>query len=188
MVFDYSIRYDVIQPERIAIFDYIDLSSHIPTKKVERSVFTQDEIDRLWKIDDDMSHAILFMIYTGIRAGEYCEIAGDGYEGDIIHIRHSKTVAGVRDVPLSDKALKLQNLPYYGDYDNMKYYFAEWRKKHGFDHTMHDTRHTCISLLANAGVDKRIIQAIVGHKGKDVTDRTYTHIDIETMREALNKI
>lgn len=188
MVFDYSIRYDVIQPERITIFDYIDLSSHVPTRKVARSIFTAEEIEKLWKMDDDMSKAVLFMIYTGLRAGEYCDIAGNGYDGDVVHVTHAKTAAGVRDVPLSDKAQKLTDLPYFGDYDHMKYYFTEWRKKNGFKHTLHDTRHTCVSLLANAGVDKRIIQAIVGHKGKDVTDGTYTHIDLEVMRTALNKI
>ena len=188
MVFDYSIRYDVIQPERIAIFDYIDLSSHIPERKVTRKVITSEEIDRMWKMNDDVSRMILFMIYTGLRAGEYCEIAEKGIDSDIIHISHAKTEAGIRDIPLSDNAQKLTDLPYFGDYDHMKYYFTEWRKKNEFDHTLHDTRHTCVSLLANAGVDKRIIQAIVGHKGKDVTDGVYTHIDLEVMREALNKI
>lgn len=184
-IMDYSIRYDVIQPERIAILKYIDLTSSVPVKKTDRKVFTEEEIDRLWNMDDDIARMLLFMIYTGLRAGEYC---GMDIEDGIIHIRNSKTEAGIRDVPLSDKAQKLAHLPLYDDYFRIKYHFTTWRQKHGFEHTLHDTRHTCVSLLANAGVDKRIIQAIVGHKGKDVTDKVYTHIDMEVMREALNKI
>lgn len=184
-IMDYSIRYDVIQPERIAILKYIDLTSQIPIKKTERKVFTTEEIDKLWQIDDPMSRIILFLIYTGLRAGEYCKME---IHEDYIHVPSAKTKAGVRDVPLSDKAQKLVHMPLYDDYSNMKYYFTLFRQKHGFDHTMHDTRHTCVSLLANAEVDKRVIQAIVGHRGKDVTDKVYTHIDMETMREALNRI
>lgn len=37
------------------------------------------------------------------------------------------------------------------------------------DHTPHDTRHTCISLLTEAAVDERLIQQIVGHKGANDT-------------------
>jgi integrase len=136
-------------------------------------------------MNDDMSRIILFMIYTGLRAGEYCNMELDE---DVIHIKESKTAAGIRDVPLSDKAQKLAHLPLYSDYYDMKYYFTTWREKNGFSHTLHDTRHTCVSRLTNVGVDERIIQKIVGHKGKNVTEKVYTHIDLEVMREALNKI
>lgn len=184
-IMDYSIRYDVIQPERIAILQYIDLTSSVPTRRTDRKVFTPDEIEKLWKMDEPIARAILFLIYTGLRAGEYCNMnISDG----IVHVIKSKTEAGIRDIPLSDKAKKLDNLPQYGAYEYMRYYFRTFCEKNGFKHTLHDTRHTCVSLLANAGVDKRIIQAIVGHKGKDVTDKVYTHINIEVMREALNKI
>ena len=184
-IMDYSIRYDVIQPERIAILKYIDLASPIPVKKTERKVFTAEEMNRLWQMDDNIAKMLLFLIYTGLRASEYCKME---IEDGIIHIKNSKTEAGIRDIPLSDKAQKLAHMPLYDSYDIMKYNFTLFRKEHGFDHTLHDTRHTCVSLLANAGVDKRIIQAIVGHKGKDVTDKVYTHINMEVMREALNKI
>lgn len=47
------------------------------------------------------------------------------------------------------------------------------------EHKPHDTRHTCVSLLTEAGVDERIIKKIVGHKGKSVTETVYTHLDLE---------
>ena len=55
-------------------------------------------------------------------------------------------------------------------------------------HKPHDTRHTCISLLAKANVDERIVQKIVGHSGKNVTEKVYTHVDIEQELEAINLI
>lgn len=189
MILDYSIRYDVIQPEKIVILDYIDLSSHVPVRRIERKVFTAEEIDRLWQINDDISHILLFLIHTGLRIGEYCALSEESISPDmILHVGKSKTAAGIRDIPLSDKAQKLAPLPHIDNYDNFKYHFDVWCEKNGFDHTLHDTRHTCASLLANAEVDKRVVQAILGHKGKDVTDGVYTHIDIKVMRKALNKI
>ena len=55
-------------------------------------------------------------------------------------------------------------------------------------HRPHDTRHTCISLLAEAGVDERMIKKIVGHKGQGVTEQVYTHFDIQALQEAINRI
>lgn len=58
----------------------------------------------------------------------------------------------------------------------------------GIDHTPHCTRHTCISMLAEAGVDDRMVKKIVGHKGQGVTQTVYTHFEIEALIEAINKI
>ena len=188
-IMDYSIRYDVIPPEKIVILDYIDLSSQVPMRKLERKTFTKEEIERLKGIGDDMSRLVLFLIYTGLRAGEFCNLTDKSIDEDmVIHIDDSKTAAGIRNIPLSDKAQKIAPVPHFGSYEHLKYYFTVWREKNGFDHTLHDTRHTLVSLLTEAGVDDRIIKAIVGHKGKDVTQKVYTHISIEVMRDALNKI
>lgn len=46
----------------------------------------------------------------------------------------------------------------------------------------------CISLLTEAGVDERVIQKIVGHKGQNVTQVVYTHLDLPIKLEAINKI
>lgn len=55
-------------------------------------------------------------------------------------------------------------------------------------YTQHCTRHTCVSLLTEAGVDERIIQKIVGHKGQNVTQIVYTHVELPSKLEAINKI
>ena len=56
------------------------------------------------------------------------------------------------------------------------------------DHRPHDTRHTCVSLLTEAGVDERIIRKIVGHKGQGVTETVYTHFVLPVKLEAINRI
>lgn len=55
--------------------------------------------------------------------------------------------------------------------------------------TPHCTRHTCISLLAEARVDQTSIKLIVGHRGAmSLTEKVYTHLDINTLVEAVNKM
>lgn len=57
------------------------------------------------------------------------------------------------------------------------------------DHTPHDTRHTCISMLAEKHVDQTMIKKIVGHSGAmALTEKVYTHLDIEALVEAINEI
>lgn len=189
-LYDYAVRYDIIQPERVAILKYIDLTSQIATRKVHRDRFSDEDIKRMEDIDDDMARVLLFLIYTGLRAGEYINLTEDDIDDEmVLHIRKSKTEAGIREVPLSEKAKKLLPVARFVNYDQLAYYFNLWMDKNGFGkRTLHCTRYTTVSLLVSAGVDDRIIKAIVGHKGRDVTSRVYTKITNEDKRNALNKI
>ena len=188
-IFDYSIRYDVIPAERLIILNYIDLSSQIVNYKVEHTAIAKEDIERLKNINDDMSKTILFLIYTGLRAGEYCNLTDDCIDDEmVIHVIDSKTEAGIREVPISNKAQKLAPLPRYKNYGQLYNRYVEWQKKYNFNYYLHDTRHTLVSILTEAEVDERIIRSIVGHKGSGVTELVYTHISIETKREALNKV
>ena len=57
--------------------------------------------------------------------------------------------------------------------------------RHFNDLTFHSLRHTCISTMANIGVSREIRMKLAGHTS-DVHDR-YTRIELETMRQALEK-
>ena len=62
-------------------------------------------------------------------------------------------------------------------------------KELNIDHKPHDTRHTCISLLAAAKVYQTTIKKIVGHSGaQSLTERVYTHMDINELLDAINLI
>ena len=51
----------------------------------------------------------------------------------------------------------------------------------------HSLRHTATSMLKAAGVSDSIARAIVGHESAAVS-RVYTHLDMPTMRAAMNKM
>ena len=79
-----------------------------------------------------------------------------------------------------------KELAYRNYYDS---YFTPLMEQLGYDQTPHCTRHTCISMLTEAHVDQTMIKKIVGHSGAmTLTERVYTHLDIETLVEAINKI
>jgi integrase len=50
---------------------------------------------------------------------------------------------------------------------------------------LHDTRHTCASLLAAAGVHPRTVMSILGHSQIAVTMNFYTHVTTEEQRTAV---
>lgn len=52
---------------------------------------------------------------------------------------------------------------------------------------VHEARHTCATLLMVAGVDPKVITAILGHSSI-VTSRLYMHVDETTKRAALDDI
>jgi integrase len=53
--------------------------------------------------------------------------------------------------------------------------------------TFHALRHTATSLLKNAGVSDVVARDIIGHESEAVS-RNYTHIEMNTKREAINKM
>ena len=53
---------------------------------------------------------------------------------------------------------------------------------------LHDTRHTCASLLAASGTHPRTIMAILGHSQIGVTMNVYTHVTTEDQRAAVGLV
>ena len=134
------------------------------------------------------------------------------------YVKESKTDAGIREVPIAKKIVPffeywmkkdceyLICTPDEKPFTYRNYYDSYWtplmlqlnmgkvvveedKKEPVYDgHRPHDTRHTCISLLTEAGVDDRIIKKIVGHKGQGVTQTVYTHLELPIKLEAINKI
>ncbi|HEV2128241.1 MAG TPA: tyrosine-type recombinase/integrase, partial [Thermomicrobiales bacterium] len=52
----------------------------------------------------------------------------------------------------------------------------------------HDLRHSTGSFLASRGVHPRIIMEILGHSQVSTTMNTYTHVELGSMRDALDEL
>ena len=118
----------------------------------------------------------------------------------------SKTENGIRKVPIADKVLPYfkawyescpeceyllhtedgKHFEYRNYYDS---YFKPFMEQLNINRTLHCCRHTCISMLAEAGTNQTIIKKIVGHSGAmTLTEKVYTHFDIKELVDAINKI
>ena len=117
----------------------------------------------------------------------------------------SKTENGIRKVPIADKVLPFYKAWYESsdcEYllhteNNEHFQYRNYRDSYwfplmealGMKHQPHDTRHTCISMLTEAHVEPTMIKKIVGHSGAmTLTERVYTHLDIEVLVAEINKI
>ena len=183
-IFEYGVKKGILPTTALMLHKSVDFQPKKEAKVNPHTLFTKDEIDTLWKNkDDDIAKLLLIYIYTGMRYSELKELTPQHMHEDYFEITRAKTAAGKRQVPLSDKVKSLFPLPEVPPHTT----FQSKISKIMPGHTPHDTRHTFVSLMVGAGVDDRIVKAIVGHKPVDITEH-YTHITLDIMLEAVNKI
>ena len=157
--------------------------------------------------DDKYYQIILMLLYNGTRISEFLSLKKENVHLDkqYFDVIESKTENGIRKVPIADKLL-----PFYkGWYESCpdceyllhtedgkpfkyrNYYDSYWTpltEQIGINRTPHCTRHTCISMLSEAGVQDTTIKKIVGHSGAmSLTEKVYTHLDVQILVDAINK-
>ena len=176
-----------------------DISVYLKTPTIEtteKRPFTEDELRTLWDhadapgVDD-----ILILIYTGWRANEYCSIRTEDIDLEEMTMKGgSKTEAGKdRIVPIHHRIQPLVLKKYDKNRENfMQVNYARFYREFkatmdslSIDHSPHETRHTFITMLDNAGANPAAIKRLVGHSSKDITTKAYIHKDIEQLRKAI---
>jgi integrase len=173
---------------------YVEIDRHHVVYK--KRPFTVREINRLWKhADDEMVQDALILLYTGLRIGEYLALRPQDIKirERYIDIRHSKTQAGVRRVPISKRILPIlaarkrnrQVCP-ADTYDAFRRRWDRAMTRLSMHHTPHECRHTLASLLDSAGVNDTVIKMILGHARRGVTKAVYTHKTLRELRKAVD--
>ena len=207
-LYSYAIKNDIVQKDYA---HYIDLAAFRDDEDDEdiHKAFSPAELTALWANvgADDWVSVILMLVYSGVRVGELLALnkADVNLQERYFNVRKSKTKSGVRKVPIAAKVL-----PYWEYWYNLRdtaqlitmpngkpVQYRQYRRAY-FDpimdilhldsHLPHDTRHTCVSMLAEAKVQPAIIKRIVGHKTQDITDSVYTHLDFNILLEAIDSI
>lgn len=177
-----------------------------PTPK---NAFTTKEIKLLWDNvnQNEYIKLILILIYSGVRINELLNLkkVDVNLDEQVFCVRVSKTTAGIRTVPIADKVLPFwksfinkSNGSYTFEgingkpltYDNFKKrYFKPLMEQLGLNHTIHETRHTCISQLTMNNANPTMIKFIVGHKSiMNLTEKVYTHIENSELIKTINLI
>ena len=61
-------------------------------------------------------------------------------------------------------------------------------EEYGWNHNIHDTRKTAISIMHSSGIPMETIRKIVGHSGKGVTEQVYLRFQPEDLVKAVNMV
>ena len=198
-VYEYALRYEYVQNNYAKMIDIEKLRNGYQTR--ERAVFTPEEIRTLWNYADtnDVAEILIFMIYTGLRVSEMLALKMEEVDLGMrcFRVLKSKTEAGVRTVPIADCIYPILQRRMGSEYFCQRRVVVEHLERKvlpklmrelNMTHTFHETRHTFISMMAEVGVDERITKSIVGHAGGSLTETVYTHISIQPMLDAVNKL
>jgi integrase len=208
LMYDYAVIHEIVTPDKRDIVRYVDISKPGNPNAYNRKPFTKKAIKAIWDAEasNEYLSVVLLLIYTGVRIGELLNLQKQDVhlEERWFFVKEAKTNAGVRDVPIAEKIVPffehwiqkdcnyLICTPDNHPFTYRNYYDSYWIPlMNGLSldrYTPHCTRYTCVSLLTEAGVDERIIQKIVGHKGQNVTQAVYTHLDLPSKLEAINRI
>ena len=202
MLFKEAMEMDIIIKD---YSQFIKLPKH--KVKIERKVFTDEEIALLWSNVDriDYIDTILILIYTGMRINELLKLKKMSIDlRQNIITGGSKTEAGKnRIIPIHPKILPLiikrmnnkteylvpnrRGTNYYKYSNFRRFEFIRIMELLGMEHTIHDTRHTFATLISGVSNNEGAITEIIGHTNINMT-RKYIHTNIEKIRAEIEKI
>lgn len=201
LLYKYAMQNDICNK------NYADFVRLEREDKKEKEIFTAEEIEILKKNNKvPYVDVVLILIYTGMRINELLTLNKDAidFENNII-TGGLKTDAGKnRTIPIHSciteylKKWCAKESDYLISRDDGKqitpnyfrtYIYYPLLNQLGIEKkTPHSTRHTCATLLAQAGADTNAIKQILGHTEYAFTADTYTHIDYKFLQNQINKI
>lgn len=169
--------------------------------------FTDEELRILWKHKNDpFVDTILIYCYSGWRINELAQMPLDKidlqartFTGGLKN-RYSRN----RIVPIHSAIYAMvaarynpafKSLIYHDNFQSIvqeiyRKYFRTALQSCGIegDHTPHDCRHTFNRLLTDAGADRICRYKLMGHAGKDINEKIYSHKNLDQLREAIESI
>lgn len=205
-VFKYAMEHDIIQKNYA---DFIKVRDE--ATGTNKTAIPLEDREKLWKAidagDPDAEIAMIYL-YTGMRASELLELKKENVDLTArIMVGGLKTDAGKdRRIPIHKCILPFVERLMQTDgeylvmrYDKGKpqkmgyarfngYHWTPLMERLGMkDYTPHYGRHTCATMLREAGVEEDLRKLILGHANGDITDR-YTHHPDYMIVEAIDKL
>ena len=205
-LFKFAMERDIVQKNYA---DFVKVRDE--ATGTNKTAIPQEDREKIWKAidagDPDAEIAMIY-IYTGLRASELLEMRKDNIDlAARIMVGGLKTDAGKdRRIPIHKSILPFLErlMQTEGEYLIMRYDKGKPQKIHyqrflqynwnplmerlGIKaYTPHYGRHTCATMLREAGVEEDLRKLILGHANGDITDR-YTHHPDYMLIEAIDKL
>lgn len=202
MLYRYALKHEIVTVNYAQLCDGVKPSE--PER--EKSPFTEEEIDLLWKNAGSLEcvDMILIGIYSGWRPQELLTLKNADIDLRAKTMRGGmKTNAGKNRIvpihpyilPLIEKRYNINNEYLFTDTEGMGFTYDKYRASFkktagrlGMNHRPHETRHTFITLGKEYDMNEYVLKLIVGHNISDVTERIYTHRKIEQLHNEIGKI
>ena len=176
---------------------YSDLLTSTAAPPTSRTVFTAEEVARLWEhAGEPWVDTILIFIYSGWRISELLALTPADVDLQAGTMKGgTKTKAGKGRVvpihhrirPFVEKRLAEGGprlISYNGKAVSQTQYRVFWSEimeRLNLNHTPHECRHTFESRLDSAGGNRRCIDLLMGHVSKDTGNRVYNHKTLDEL-------
>lgn len=169
--------------------------------KKEKDIFTEEDIQKLEEDGSDAAKVMLMLLSTGMRIGELFNLPVANYREKYV-IGGEKTDAGRnRVIPIrpegrkyfAEMAARAEGELLISGYSGQKV-IGNFRKRDYYPllerlgipkKTPHATRHTYTTRAVKEGLAPEMLQKILGHADYSTTANIYTHIDAETLVDAV---
>lgn len=206
LMYRYALKYDIAEK------NYASLCNSVKVKTEKIKVpFSCDEVKKLWESIDKIPfvNIVLVGIYSGFRPTELVLIKNENiYLEEGFIIGGMKTEAGTnRKVPihpdikhLIEECYNPKNEFLFMDYnmfekgiaplsyDKYRNRFKKIMSALDMNHNPHETRHTFVTQAKKCEMNDYMLKLIVGHETRDVTDKVYTHWEIDDLIKEMKKI
>lgn len=202
LLLDYAKKNDIVTTNYV---EFVKLPRH---EEGTRDAFTELEVAKVEKAAPALrgAEAVLVMCYTGFRVDEFLSLTTFSYNPTACTLTGgNKTQAGKnRVVPVHPKIKSIIEAWAKGQGEALfcwpdgRRYSTGYFRKNIFYPTLealgirklepHCTRHTFASMLHSAGVSTVDIQKLMGHSNYSVTADVYTHVDLDGLKRAVNRL
>ena len=193
-LYKYAMKNDIAKKDYSALINSV--GKYEREKKIE--IFTDNEVKKLWNnLNVENVDIILIGIYSGWRPSELTDL-----EINNIDLENGTMLGGIKTengidrivpihhkiIPLIENRLNTDSKTLFGmNYEQYRYSYKKIMKALKMSHKPHETRHTFISRAKECGLDEYCLKLIVGHAITDLTERVYTHRQLEQLKHEINK-
>lgn len=187
--------------EEIASQNFAQFTQVQPAAAKEKAIFTEEDIEKLKRDGSETARIILMLLFTGMRIGELFALKVEDCHGKYV-VGGSKTTAGRnRVIPVWPQAR--EHFAYFVDRATGEKLLSGYRGCRDADNfrardyhailsrlgipykSPHSTRHTYTSMAVKEGIAPEVLQRILGHTDYAMTANVYTHLDTDTLVNAV---